>query len=94
MANYWKGVAFDYKDSLMSVYKGSLAKPKKAAFISSILASCLYMNKTNPNMRDFEGDWIEYNIALIRVGEGVRNKVRYLESIMFRMNVAVETLLF
>lgn len=73
--NYWKQVAIDYKAALGEVYTGALAKPKKAALISSFLASCAYMNKTNPTFRDFEDRWREFNILLIGVSEAIRNKV-------------------
>ena len=75
VTTYWKNVAFDYKAAVMEVYDGSLAKPKKAAFISSVLASALYMNKTNPKMRDFENLWTEYNVILVGVSETIMNKV-------------------
>ncbi|KAG5317038.1 TIM29 translocase, partial [Acromyrmex heyeri] len=103
-AKYWHGLYIDYKDVALDVVKDCTERPVHATIYITLLGSCFYSNRHNPDETMFREQLIQNSIKLIQVGEPIRNPVSvqhikwlercYNEGLIRRLNLGVLSLIW
>ncbi|XP_012060021.1 PREDICTED: uncharacterized protein C19orf52 [Atta cephalotes] len=103
-AKYWHGLYIDYKDVALDVVKDCTERPVHATIYITLLGSCFYSNRHNPDETIFREQLIQNNIKLIQVGEPIRNPVSvqhikwleqcYNEGLIRRLNLGILSLIW
>ena len=69
---FWKGLFRDYREAVSDMATSAKERPLKAAVIASIGASCLYMNRHNPDEHSFRDNFVRLNQDLLTVPDSIR----------------------
>lgn len=73
--NYWKQLAIDYKEVAMDSGKHIVEHPVKSMIYGGIAATAYTFYKNNPDLQDFEKQYIEHKNDLILISESCQNEV-------------------
>ncbi|CAK9818412.1 Mitochondrial import inner membrane translocase subunit Tim29 [Anthophora plagiata] len=101
---YWKNVHADYKDVVLNSAKSCKEHPIRTSIYVSLLASCVYLHKCNPDESSFKENLLQNTMKIMQVGEAIRNPISeyhvkwleqcYNEGIVRWMNLGVISLIW
>ncbi|XP_011860964.1 PREDICTED: uncharacterized protein C19orf52 homolog [Vollenhovia emeryi] len=103
-ARYWHSLLMDYKDAAFDTAKDCWQHPARTAMYITLLGSCVYSNRHNPDETVFREQLVQSSMKLIQVGEPIRNPVSvqhikwleqcYNEGLIRRLNLGVLSLIW
>ncbi|XP_043524560.1 mitochondrial import inner membrane translocase subunit Tim29 [Frieseomelitta varia] len=101
---YWKNLYIDYKESALGAAKDCKEHPVRTSIYFSLLASCVYLHKHNPDECSFKEHLLQNTMKIMQVGKTVRNSMCenyvewlgrcYNEGIVRRMNLGIISLIW
>ncbi|XP_006612790.1 mitochondrial import inner membrane translocase subunit Tim29 [Apis dorsata] len=101
---YWKNLYIDYKESALGAAKDCKEHPIRTSIYFSLLASCVYLYRHNPDECTFKENLLQNTMKIMQVGEAIRNPISehyvkwlgqcYNEGIIRRMNLGIISLIW
>ncbi|KOC62879.1 Uncharacterized protein C19orf52 [Habropoda laboriosa] len=101
---YWKNLCTDYKEALCDSAKHCKKHPIRTSIYVSVLASCVYLHRYNPDESSFKELLLQNTMKIMQVGEAIRNPISeyhvkwlgqcYNEGIVRCMNLGIISLIW